>query len=105
MPEQPPPLQPVNLEPKSAAAVREIAVPLAKFFEQLLLHFAPPGFTVTVPLPPPRVVTVSANHGTGEAFSSTLTPVPFSLVTARSGLRSRLKSALTKAAGDVPPVV
>src|SRR5439155_6091994 len=58
VPEQPPPLQPVKVEPAAGVAVRVTAVPLAKLTEQVAPQLIPTGELVTVPLPVPAGVTV-----------------------------------------------
>jgi len=54
------PLQPVNVEPVAGAAVRVTAAPLVNDAEQVLPQEMPVGVLVTVPLPAPALVTVSA---------------------------------------------
>src|SRR5439155_724963 len=63
VPEHPPPLQPVKVEPAASAAVRVTAVPLVKLAEQVAPQLRPAGELVTVPLPVPAGVTVSAKVG------------------------------------------
>src|SRR3989449_785364 len=58
VPEQPPPLQPVKVEPAAGAAVSVTAVPLVKLAEQVAPQVIPAGALVTVPLPVPAGVTV-----------------------------------------------
>src|SRR5438046_6701741 len=58
VPEQPPPLQPVNAEPAAGAAVNVTAVPLIKLAEHVAPQVIPAGALVTVPLPVPAGVTV-----------------------------------------------
>src|SRR5947199_1676642 len=58
VPEQPPPLQPVKVEPTAGAAVSVTAVPLAKLAAQVAPQGRPAGELVTVPLPVPAGVTV-----------------------------------------------
>src|SRR5437667_9729918 len=58
VPEHPPPLQPVKVEPAAAVAVNVTAVPLAKLAEQVAPQLIPAGALVTVPLPVPAGVTV-----------------------------------------------
>src|SRR5207244_10207328 len=62
-PEQPPPLQPLKVEPAAGAAVSVTAVPLAKLAAQVAPQVIPPGELVTVPLPVPALLTVSAKLG------------------------------------------
>ena len=58
VPEQPPPLQPLKVEPAAGAAVSVTAVPLAKLAAQVAPQVIPAGELVTVPLPVPAGVTV-----------------------------------------------
>src|SRR5207244_2717488 len=58
VPEQPPPLQPVKIEPAAGAAVSVTALPLAKLAAQVAPQVMPAGELVTVPLPVPAGVTV-----------------------------------------------
>src|SRR4030095_2158949 len=58
VPEQPPPLQPVKLEPAAGAAVKVTAVPLANAAEQVGPHERPAGLLFTVPRPVPALETV-----------------------------------------------
>jgi len=60
VPEQPPPLQPVNVEPAAGVAVKVRAVPLAYEAAQVVPQEMPAGALVTVPVPAPALVTVSA---------------------------------------------
>jgi len=60
VPVQPPPLQPVNVEPAAGAAVRVTTVPVVKEVEQVAPQEMPAGTLVTAPLPPPDLVTVRA---------------------------------------------
>src|SRR5207245_3580176 len=57
-PEQPPPLQPLKVEPAAGAAVSVTAVPLVKLAAQVAPQLMPAGELVTVPLPVPAGVTV-----------------------------------------------
>ena len=61
VPEHPPPLQPVKVEPPTGVAVNVTAVPLAKLAEQVAPQLIPTGALVTVPLPVPALLTVSVN--------------------------------------------
>jgi len=58
VPVQPPPLQPLKVEPAAAAAVRVTDVPFANEAEQVAPHEMPAGELVTVPLPAPALLTV-----------------------------------------------
>src|SRR5882672_1770788 len=60
VPVQPPPLQPVKVEPAAGAAVRVTTVPVVKEVEHVAPQEMPAGALVTVPLPAPALVTVSA---------------------------------------------
>jgi hypothetical protein len=60
VPEQPPPLQPVNMEPAVGVAAKVTALPLVNACEQVAPQEMPAGALVTLPLPAPAVVTVSA---------------------------------------------
>src|SRR5215831_10095425 len=66
------PLQPVNVEPVVAAAVKVTAVPGGYVAEQLVPHVMPFGEPVTVPLPVPALVTV---RPTGDALNVAVTVV------------------------------
>src|SRR5436853_6999469 len=63
VPAQPPPVQPVKVEPAAGAAVRVTAVPLVKLAAQVAPQVIPAGELVTVPLPVPALLTVSAKVG------------------------------------------
>src|SRR5437667_5342956 len=58
VPAHPPPLQPANVEPVAAAAVKVTAVPLVYEAEHVAPQLMPPELLVTVPLPVPALVTV-----------------------------------------------
>src|SRR5438094_5200698 len=58
-PEQPPPLQPLKVEPAAGAAVSVTAVPLAKLAAQVAPQVMPAGLLVTLPAPAPALETVS----------------------------------------------
>ena len=62
VPEQPPPLQPVKLEPALATAVSVTWVPAVKPDEQVTPQSMPAGELVTVPVPVPALVTVSVSE-------------------------------------------
>src|SRR2546425_202023 len=59
VPEQPPPLQPVKVEPAAGAAVKVMAVPLANAAEHVGPQEMPAGLLVIVPIPVPLGLTVS----------------------------------------------
>src|SRR2546428_5177401 len=61
--EKTPPLQPLKVEPAAGAAVSVTAVPLGKLAEQVAPQVMPAGELVTVPLPVPALLTVSARLG------------------------------------------
>ena len=62
VPVQPPPLQPVNVEPAAGVAVRVTTVPLVKPVEQVAPQEIPAGELVMLPLPAPDFATVSVNE-------------------------------------------
>src|SRR5262245_6833507 len=66
VPVQPPPLQPVKLEPAAGVAVRVTAVPLANEAEHVAPHVMPAGALVMVPLPAPVLLSVSARRWTAK---------------------------------------
>ena len=59
VPEQPPPLQPLNVDPAAGVAVKVTTVPLAYAAMQVAPHEIPEGLLVTVPIPGPELITVS----------------------------------------------
>jgi hypothetical protein len=61
IPEQPPPLHPLNVEPPAADAVSVTTVPPLYASEQSAPQLIPAGLEVTVPLPVPDFVTFSVN--------------------------------------------
>jgi hypothetical protein len=60
VPEHPAPDQPLNDEPVAGLAVNVTTVPLLKVVEHVAPQLIPAGLEVTVPLPAPAGVTVSA---------------------------------------------
>src|SRR6266550_3954752 len=79
VPEHPPPLQPVKVEPAAGVAVSVTTVPLAKLAEQVAPQVIPAGELVTVPLPVPALLTVSAKVAVTVVAAKTVTvqaPVP-----------------------------
>ena len=54
------PAQPLKVEPPSGVAVSVTVAPVFKFAEQVAPQLIPAGLLVTVPVPPPTLVTVSA---------------------------------------------
>ena len=65
VPLQPPPLQPVNVEPPVGAAVRATVLPLGKSAAQVAPQEMPLGLLVTVPAPVPDLLTVNCCVGVG----------------------------------------
>src|SRR3989442_907034 len=65
-PEQPPPVQPLKVEPAAGAAVSVTAVPLAKLAAQVAPQVMPAGLLVTVPAPVPALETVSVKGCRGK---------------------------------------
>src|SRR5262245_20453980 len=63
VPEQPPPLQPVNAEPAAGVAVSATEMPEEKLAEHVLPQAMPAGLLATVPAPAPALPTVNANDG------------------------------------------
>ena len=59
VPLQPPPLQPVNVEPPVGAAVRATVLPFGKSETQVAPHEMPLGLLVTVPVPVPDLLTIN----------------------------------------------
>jgi len=59
VPVQPPPLQPLNVDPAAGVAVKVTTVPLAYAAMQLAPQEMPAGLLVTVPIPAPVLLTVS----------------------------------------------
>ena len=60
VPEHPPPVQPVKVDPPLGAAVSVTLVPLVKLALHVLPQLIPAGLEVTVPVPVPLLVTVKA---------------------------------------------
>jgi len=58
VPEQPPPLQLLNVDPTAGAAVKVTAVPLEYVAAQVAPQEMPAGLLVTVPIPAPVLLTV-----------------------------------------------
>src|SRR5947209_4778176 len=80
-PEQPPPLQPLKVEPAAGAAVSVTAVPLAKLAAQVAPQVMPAGLLVTVPAPVPALETVSVKVGVEAAVKVAVTVVAAETVT------------------------
>ena len=66
VPEQAAPVQPVNVEPDAAVAVKVTTVLLGKAAEHVDPQLMPAGLLVTVPAPPPVLFTVKTGD-TGPA--------------------------------------
>src|SRR2546422_6535357 len=75
VPEHPPPLQPVKVEPAAGAAVKVTAVQLAYVAAQVAPHEIPAGALVTVPVPAPLLLTGSVKVGTAKV-AGTLVAAP-----------------------------
>src|SRR5438093_10757381 len=58
VPEEPPTLHPVNVEPAAAAAVRVTTVPFENEVEHAAAQEMPVGARVTLPVPAPAALTV-----------------------------------------------
>src|SRR5213594_3425273 len=69
VPEQPPPLQAVKVEPAAGVAVSVTTVPLTNEAEHVAPQEIPTGALVTVPLPAPLGLTVSVKGGTKVAVT------------------------------------
>ena len=72
VPLQPPPLQPVNVEPPVEAAVRVTVLPLGKFAAQVAPQEMPLGLLVTVPVPVPDLLAANWCVGTVLNIADTL---------------------------------
>ena len=72
--EQPPPLQPVKVEPAVGVAVSVTTVPLVNEAEHDAPQAMPVGALVTVPLPAPLGLTVSVKSGTKVAVTVVSAP-------------------------------
>jgi hypothetical protein len=78
VPEQPPPDQPVNVDPDAAEAVRVTWVPASNWAEQVVPQLiAPAGAVeVTVPVPVPALATVSVYFCGAVIVTGAVAPVP-----------------------------
>ena len=79
VPEQPPPLQPVNTDPDAAAACNVTDAPLPKSEEQVPPQEMLAGLLVTVPAPLPAFATVKLTFPTASVILVVcvrLPPVP-----------------------------
>ena len=74
VPVQPPPDQPVKIDPALAVAVRTTGLPDGKLAEQLVPQEMPAGELVTLPLPSPARITVSVT-GAGAKVALTVVAV------------------------------
>jgi hypothetical protein len=88
VPEQPPPLQPVNCEPAADVAVRETVLPSSYACEHVDGQSIAPLPSVTVPLPVPVVATVSVcwPGGGGGATLNVAVTVSAALIVTVHGL-------------------
>jgi hypothetical protein len=87
VPEQPPPLQPVNVEPAEGVAVSVTEVPLVNDAEHVVPHAMPAGLLVIVPVPVPA----------GETVRVELVPTPLPDTSRESVSPSALKVTLALA--------
>ena len=83
VPEQPPPLQPANVEPGEGAALSVTFVPGAYLLEHVPGHEIPAGLLLTLPEPDPPTATVSEGSKSNVAVTlvsalivTTHVPVP-----------------------------
>src|SRR5437773_10167369 len=77
VPEQPPPLQPVNEEPPTGLAVSVTGVPLGSEAEHVAPQLIPFGLEATVPLPVPALLTESVfDPATALSVSPETVPEP-----------------------------
>jgi hypothetical protein len=83
VPEQPPPDQPVKVEPDPAVAVRVTVEPPGKSALQVAPQLMPVGALPTDPVPVPARVTVNGNV-TGAKVKVAVTPFAASIVTAQA---------------------
>jgi len=66
VPLQPAPVHPVKVEPAAGAAVRVTTVRVVNDAEHVAPHVMPAGALVTVPVPFPDLLTVSAKDGSAK---------------------------------------
>jgi hypothetical protein len=93
VPLQPPPLQPVKVDPAAAAAVSVNAVPGVTVSEQSLPHEMPAGALVTVPVPVPFLASVSV---TGAPVAE---PVTARVIVSPLAVKLRLVAKVPPAVG------
>jgi hypothetical protein len=87
VPEQPPPLQPANVDPAAGVALSVTAAPLVNDAEHVVPHEMPAGLLVTVPVPVPA----------GETVSVELVPTPVPVTRRESVSPSAVKVTLALA--------
>jgi hypothetical protein len=109
------PDQPTKVEVPSGVAVSVTAVPVARPTEQVLPQLIPPVEDVTVPLPPPLLLTPSAYWTTvklavavlAASMVTTQVPVPphapASMVTAQVPVSPHAPASMVTAQVPVPP--
>jgi hypothetical protein len=93
VPLQPPPSQPVNVEPAAAWAVRVTLVPTTNDAEQVGPHEIPAGSEVTEPLPIPPRLTNNLTV-TGSSAEARLTPSDIAVDKTTTISNATLKRAL-----------
>ena len=87
VPEQPPPLQPVNVDPAAGVALNATAAPLVNDAEHVIPHEIPAGLLVTVPVPVPA----------GDTLSVELVPTPVPVTSRETVSPSAVKVTLALA--------
>jgi hypothetical protein len=92
VPEHPPPDQPANVDPPTAAAVSVTGVPGANDARHVAPHVIPAGALVTVPAPVPGVLTVTVN-GARLNVAVTINSAEFESVLRRLFPSSRAEAA------------
>src|SRR5918993_1270886 len=75
-PAQPPPLNPLNVDPLVGAAVRDTVMPVAKSAAHVPGQEIPLGLLVTMPVPFPPRVTVSRSVETGTVKRAVTVAIP-----------------------------
>src|SRR5439155_1206969 len=106
VPAQPPPLQPLKVEPPAGAAASVTAVPLVKLAAQVAPQMMPAGALVTAPLPVPALLTVSVKVGVKVAVPARRPPLQPVKVEPPAGAAVSVTAVpLAKLAAQVAPQV